>query len=254
MISTKYFFFHYGPGGNCDLEREWIRHTANLIFWDQPKTTGFTDLVEASCLAYRKECERHGAKLNVIGHSFGCDVLGHVLKTEMPPDKIIFLSPITDIYSAFLQMAMTIIKQPQTKPDLASRIQLGIQRLRASQTRENFWALIAEITQFPDFAKLYWASETNFQTAVALAGKTRGLDFDMWKSVLDDYLSLGNTGPSQNPKASPNTWIYLGAKDPYYRPGADEAYWQKLVPSNHLKVLPECGHYPHLETQVLDGL
>jgi alpha-beta hydrolase superfamily lysophospholipase len=103
LNQQKYLFLHYGPGGNADLERFWLKDIEGVVdFWNQPQLSGaectFDHLL--ACVVEKYDSGNYGG---IVAHSFGCDLALNALnRVQNPVNQLILISPIRDLPKSFL--------------------------------------------------------------------------------------------------------------------------------------------------------
>lgn len=243
-------FLHYGPGGNCDVERAWLSSKwPGVEFWDQPKTQSFAEL-RAACIDKVKEFSRDSEQINLIGHSFGCDLVSAVL-TELPNIKAncTFISPILSLYDAFANLGARILLQQDLDTEYKIQLKSAVDALKSQPNIENLWAAIGKMVEYKDFAKLYWCSNEKFTKYTNDLKSCLPFDFVMWQTVLTDYIKNYSLNL---PKNIVQLKIIMGEQDPYLH--CDEAcrVWRMKCPQAIIETVGNTGHYPHLESDLFN--
>lgn len=257
MNKKSGFFFHYGPGGSCCAERHFLATDfPNLIFWDQPATSSFSRLVEASCEAYLEE-SRKTAIQYLVGHSFGCDLALAVADRLKLNSHIILCAPVFDLKNAFVSLSRCVLSQKDAGSDLKENI-LRKQNLflQSPESLNLLWDLVFTTYQYSKIQSLFWANTEKFDAFASAAPTFKAFDLQSWQRTLGDYLQLGSkpnfkstvaqfTGPIS---------ILLGAKDPYR--DAAHLHQSSSAPPKDEKsikkaVSQQSAHYPHIEDSAL---
>src|SRR4051812_40115075 len=104
-MGKSILFLHYGPGGNAELERHWYgSEFNNVLFWDQPTTRVFSDLIQACENKLNEVFELNNKPVVLWAHSFGCDLALQLLKHHGPKIKRCdLISPVADVPEGFFR-------------------------------------------------------------------------------------------------------------------------------------------------------
>lgn len=238
----SFFYLHYGPGGNSQIEQKWSRFPSSLFLWDQPECFLYEDLVKA--VVEQIKAEMRG-RVNLVAHSFGCNIAFSVTQ-YLAVDHLVLLSPFPSLPKAFQNFGSAILK----KKNLSFEYQQRLQKLCSDfdvQNEEHFWRLVSAIAEYEQFQEMYWFNRQAFDQYLNLMSESKPLNYEVWKAVLSDYLSL----KKQQFKPVPKVTLVLGAHDPYINLDEDIQYWEKHIPTATIKIV-DSGHFPQFETNVLD--
>ncbi len=248
-MKPKFLFFHYGPGGNCDIEKRWLSHKyPNIEFWDQPKSSSYDQLKMACATKLQNTFGKN--PVNIIAHSFGCNIAIDILNEQKyTVENLILLSPVSNLFEAFKNISSRILEKSDLDIQLRNEISIALSLFTSNPSIDLFWSLIEKLIRYPNMLDLYFAQTAIGNRYKDEMTKSTPFDFEMWQTVLSDYLSETRKNSSV---ASNFTRILIGKFDPYIQLDNEMIYWQKIFP-NVLVEPVETGHYPHLESMAFSA-
>lgn len=253
--SLRYLFLHYGPGGNCALERLWLQgYGPTVDFWDQPtNVSSFEELVR-HCV----ERFKSGNYKGVIGHSFGCELAVQVSQQTTRPIELYLISPLRDIPTAFINLAHNL-SQASVSTDRKLQLRLAAQAMKtlpnwhpgenlSSDELDRFAELTATIAVDPGYCKAFWAQQEKLNAFKAEWPNLPQFSQACWKSVMVDFLMK-----HQSSRSKVKAKVFVGVNDPYIGLIQDEKKFWQTVGSKFISV-EKSGHSPHLESNVFEML
>lgn len=234
------------------MERTFFGTKCPIDFWDQPilqaNAATFSNLCHS---ALERSRTTHADQL--IGHSFGCSLIDMMIGLDKFQSTV-RISPIRDLYEAFMSLGARLIQDPALDLDQKQSLMRLISILttaHADQKQHHFFSLVQSIFQNPQSQKQYWHNPVAFEKFRFAQAQPdqRPFSAEMWDLIISDYLS----SHYQPPKASTKELVVFGENDPYYsNVNAEAAYWKSL--GYQVQIVKNAGHYVHLETDILSDL
>lgn len=251
----KYIFFHYGPGGNANAEMQWPLFPGDVEFWNQPQVSTYKDLV-SRCIEKALEHKRKNKNLNIVAHSFGCDLALEVSR-EVKVDHMVLLCPMVDIPMSFFNFSHKILRHPELDNSLKLKIEEELVVFNPSNIA-SFWNLVSLITQFPFFDLMYWRNRDAYEKYKKIVSQEAAFDFIMWQKVLNSFLESDSKSKLIFNTVDENDGcqkmdILLGKYDPYFDEKRDVLFWKENFSKANIQIV-ESGHFPHFETQILSNI
>jgi predicted alpha/beta hydrolase family esterase len=241
---SERLFLHYGPGGNSSLERELYKNdNSKIIFWDQEHnaTDGnrFNDLVQ-QCLEKKISTQAD----ILIAHSFGCDLVSDLFNQSLlSSETIVLISPLKNVQKGFFQLAANLSKaQPSVKLDRFLTEQLQSKDYLTEQTA--FWNICALVSEHPLYNRIFWSSDSFYQTASEILTKSKPFDADFWQKTVYEYLF--HFKKSLNFPSHSNIFVIFGEDDPYLDQDSIH-HWTTSLGSDRVFFIKNSGHFPHIE-------
>ncbi len=243
-------FLHMGPGLHAHAERALLGKTQpEVLFWDQPRVTGpsaYQQLVEAVVLKVDELFSNSGKPIRLIAHSFG----GH-LATEavnLRPHAVgecVFYNTVFSAAHGFYLLLHKLRDDRHSPPDLKLKIAQFL-NLNPQSKNESLWDYCQFVIQDPDFMRLYWPSPALYAKYLRLTQAAPPLAFDVFQDVLNGFYAAAR--PS-----APSAWkgklkMVVGKQDPLMDLGVDPSQWNRIFSNFELAVLPDSGHFSHLES------
>ncbi len=241
-------FLHYGPGGNSFVEKEILGKANNqIVFWDQPTVRHLSIPYPNLVSLCEKKIEELNSPSLIIAHSFGCDIILSILNTHPQNDsKLILISPLLNIPNCFINLAKNLNltnELPQLKNEL---LKIQATANKNANSPEVFWSLVSQIIIHPNYSSSFWHSLERYQDYLAINVNSPAFDSEEWQVVINDYLFTKPQKINFNHLKNSNSHIILGEFDPYYTK-EDFQFWLDLVGKERITIIPNTGHFPHLE-------
>ncbi|MBC7465667.1 MAG: alpha/beta hydrolase [Bdellovibrio sp.] len=244
-------FLHYGPGGSSDIEAAVLgSQWPNVLFWNQPKFKDRLNPYQELVNACAQQAQEMQAK-QMIGHSFGCDLLSSILKTKLPQlphlvvENSILISPLRSIPTAFINLGR-VLQRKQDVPALAEAIQ-SVAPFLSAPPPDLFWNLIIQISTHPFYLQSFWANQKAKENSDKLAALSTPFDAAEWQTLVNDYLFAYKNSDTNHLKNKKIKAIF-GDSDPYLDEN-DFTFWKNLLGLEQVIIIKNSGHYPHLENQ-----
>ncbi len=254
---TPTLFLHMGPGLHAKTEKIILgSQFTNIHYWDQPlvtpaenQTQGFSVLVNSAIAEIQKLSSKHRSPIVILAHSFG----GHLVRPmlEAAGDQIAschLVSTGFDLPSGFLKLLKAMHDAPDTDEGLREKLKQFIMRdFTTYESRMgSFWEMVNLVARDPSYVRHYWPNKDQLQKYTRIASSTPALDFTTFQSVVNDFLN--NWFPNIEPyNGTVPIQVYLGGADPLLTIENEINSWKRVYPSCHISVLPDSGHFIHLE-------
>lgn len=246
-------FLHMGPGLNSSIERKVLADDMpNVLFWDQPPVhsleNAFSVLVASAAVKIEEIYQMSNKPVHILAHSFGGHIVSHLL--DIIPSKIgncHLQSTCYDLVSGFFRLLKTMYEDEQISADLKKQIQIFFAHKKTHQAQSSeFWDYLQLIVQDSDFLRYYWPTIDAYEKYMEVARKASGCDMGTFKYVLGDFLNTLRSD-IQPYKGKQKIFIELGGRDPLIDIHLEARLWGSRFPHAKICVLPESGHYIHLE-------
>ncbi|MEK6628996.1 MAG: alpha/beta hydrolase [Bdellovibrionota bacterium] len=238
-------FLHYGPGGSSYIENhELSKFLPATIFWNQPKVKTLSEPFKKLTIACTEQVLSIKAPLQLIGHSFGCDLIASILPQGSEINNAILISPLQSIPLAFHSLG-EVLNKKEAKPELESALALALSKI-SDIDPATFWGMVGPIVTHPLYQSIFWQSKVAKENYDAVAAKSPAFDAEEWQTVIQDYIFNNSTDRFSRLNGKKVLAIF-GDSDPYFKAERDLPFWQNLLGKNQVIVLKECGHFPHLE-------
>ena len=250
-------FLHSGPGGSAAVERLWFggHPPSDMEFWDQPILSGqqcaFSKLLEACERKLNEVAIKGNGPAGLVGHGFGCALaLNLAAKRPERVKNITLISPTVDCSIGVLNLGQKLLTGPNIKRENCREIKAAISYFkkskRGSKERQSaICGILDAASKVPNYEDVYWAKDEARERYKNLSKSLPAPDTVMRQTILNDYI-LG--GYADIPIILCSAKIYFGEKDPCVNYEEDSKSWQKLIPQARIQLLPDCGHFPHLES------
>lgn len=256
LSSASTLFLHFGPGGNCLVERAIFGSDLAIEWWDQP-SFAIDDKNALSKLrqsAIDKIRTMHGSshkKITLIANSYGAHLAvaaTHEVKDLI--EQIVILGSQPKISSSYENLSQfLLIKNP--KNQALKEASLAFEQ---SKTWETFQSLLGAISSVEGFMLNYWHKKDSeaFKRWLEIATQDKLLNFDSFLAIIQGHLAEGTFDQLASTKAIsiPASYIY-GAFDPLACEEEDVQQWKNIFPQLQVKQL-DCGHFIHLEVAPLE--
>lgn len=241
------FFLHYGPGGNAYVESQKLNSILpNAIFWDQSKAkdsqTPFQSLVKATA----DEIKKNTSPVNLVAHSFGCDlVAGFLPGGDALFDKIILISPLRSIPQAMLNLAKNLLAK-KNEPALETAYKAANLNSAEKMDATLFWNLVSNIVIHPFYGSAFWTSANEQKNYENIAANGPAFDGQEWQTLMQDYLFQNNINDFKKLKGK-DVLVIFGETDPYLDLAIDIPFWQQIVGNHNVITIKQTGHFLHIE-------
>lgn len=246
-MQTPSLFLHMGPGLNADAERLLLGpHCEHITFWNQPEQPSsdgaFLTLCEQTCKKIEQMAKATG-KINIIAHSFGGNIAVQCLKTHSSYiEKCQFIGTVFYFGPSMLRRVMTYLSEaPETTVEFQQKFS---DFLRNPQSPDGFWDYFGVIAQDPTFLRAYWHDFKALDEYVKTMAQCRPLDVTSFTNIVNDFLKQPEVVSS--PYRAPIEIIY-GEHDHLIDLVAEKSAWLKLFPQAVFTLIPDAGHFCHLE-------
>ncbi|MBX7232096.1 MAG: alpha/beta hydrolase [Bdellovibrionales bacterium] len=115
----------------------------------------------------------------------------------------------------------------------------------STPTTADFWKIVSQVAKDPEYFKHYFSSAKAFSKYLEISQKGPQINENQFFSITSDFLStpLNNSALSWKGEIQ----IYLGEQDPLIDPIKESILWKKVFPQALIHILPNKGHFPHLE-------
>ncbi len=235
---------HYGPGGNSQVEAEVLGGAIPCVqFRDLPSgQTSYRELLaDAATLL-----DSFREPMPLIAHSFGCDLAWDLAK-QFPNQvaEILLISPITSLEKSFLYLAEKVLESSEASGELSS----CINHYKEDESLEKLWKLLGCLFQREDLQSFYWYDKQKMNQILPVFATKQALHVETWQGVLADYLA-NDEKPFQG-SLSQKIAVFLGEQDPYYKLSQELGFWQQKISDSDIHIIPQCSHWPHLESDFL---
>ena len=251
MTSIVKIFFHFGPGGNPEVDRELLsqrsKGSIGIDFWQQPLYDGSGDYIPNLIKRAQKKVEQElesGHQVELIGHSFGCFIINQLPQELLDQvTKVTYLAPTFNFFESLMSMMLYGINRHG---------ETGLKPLwdevKADPSGESFFGLFDAFLQFyPNFLSLYFKEEKSFTKFVNVAKDCSPVDEATQVKAAFELIENYNS-PKLDLKRVKHLRLYLGEQDPLI-PKSRQKDLEELVGAKNTIYL-ETGHFPHLETDI----
>lgn len=249
-------FLHMGPGLNSYIERKILSPSnPNILFWDQPLVNEslefpFSELIDKTILVTEKLCQELQGPIKIIAHSFGGHIAKELLiRNDNLIDSCHFISTGHDILGGYLNLINQICKT--SPPNLNFQVaaqHLLEQEIHSRNLKDVLDQCIGLITSTPEFMKLYWPKESQYERFARIAADAPPIDIDTFRLVLLDFLEhYYKTDLIYDGKVK--ITMELGGRDPLLTSKTSDL-WSKTLPKVNLRIAPNSGHFLHLEHEI----
>lgn len=235
-------FIHFGPGGHCELEKQWL--APNLTQWLDLSSSNdsFATFADFTHFYQKHMSQQTATPWTVYAHSFGADVAFHLMQSF--PNligELHLISPLWDLKRAIIQLSKRLQHGFNKTPDNTVR--------PYAYTDEEFWQHVQMSSQHPDYFMSLWKSPQAWNTFQSLANKLPPIRTDLWaKFIMANYQQPIPWSTLENRE---KVKVYLGDHDPYLTPLDWQLWINLLSPSQVITVAS--GHFPHLEKPEIGG-
>lgn len=225
-----------GPGFHAKIENQFFAKTyPSILFWNQPLTTSFEDLTNATLHKIEEIHNSLKKPVNLYAHSFGGQLaLYAVLHRPELIGNIKMLNSAFDPFECFLNLS-----------DLDEE---NKNKLKNSTTQEKM-QLIFSLASQQDFSNLYWKSIQKKQEYEQLAIQYENLDVATFAQVFTSFLDSKHYHKLISKTLSLSTsWnnsltILRSLEDNLIKKPADCDDWKTLFKSANIVNILNSGHY-----------
>lgn len=225
-----------GPGFHSKIESQFFaKNHPHIVFWNQPLTTSFEDLTNATLHKIEEIYNSSKTPVNLYAHSFGGQLaLYAVLNNPELIGKIKMLNSAFDPFECFLNLS-----------DLDEDIKT---KIRSSSTSEKM-QLIFTLASRQDFSNMYWKSLQKKQQYDQAAANYENLDVTTFAQVFSSFLDSQYYKKLVNKELQiPAAWnkpmtVLRSVEDNLIKKPSDCDNWKTLFKSANIVNILNSGHY-----------
>jgi proline iminopeptidase len=260
-------FLHGGPGLNSYAESELLgpalqARNRRAEFWNEPSRRqgygpafrterAFRNQVESVCQEIdRLSLESGGRKVDVIAHSFACNVIWDALETASAKvGRLILVTPglsANALFRRIMKLAAADFKSPRPE---ASR---HLEELSTKSQSFNDSAMQEGLLLAGEDAALfthYWKNKPQMEAFFGVWGR-RGasLDVESFQCVLADFAAhLPERDRLARAYPTLDVSVVFGAHDPIVSEQEELGLLNRAFPQAKVTRFESSGHFPHLE-------
>ena len=264
MVSTMtlppptILFLHFGPGGNCLVEKSIFGSELAIEWWDQP-SFAIDDKEALSKLrqaAVDKIRTMHGSahkKITVFANSYGAHLaVAAIQEVQDLIEHVVILGSQPKISSSYENLAQFLLIQNPKNLEL-KEASLAFEK---SKTWESFQTLLGAISSVEGFMLNYWHKKDSkaFKLWLEIASQDKLMNFDSFLAIIQGHFAEGTFDQLASAEAIPIPASYIyGAFDPLACEEEDVPQWKHIFPQLQVRQL-DCGHFVHLEVATSDWL
>lgn len=252
LPSSSTLFLHFGPGGNCLVERAMFAGNLAIEWWDQPSfVIGDKEaLKKLRQAAVDKIRDMHGLtqkKITLIANSYGAHLATAVIpQVKDLIEQVVILGSQAKISSSYENLAQFLLIQNPKNNELKDA-SLAFEKAKSWNTFQN---LLGAISSVEGFMLNYWHKKDSnaFKLWLEIASQDKLMNFDSFLAIIQGHFAEGSFDQlaSSETISMPASYIY-GSHDPLACEEEDVPQWKHIFPQLQIKQL-ECGHFVHLET------
>ena len=265
---NQVLFLHWGPGGNCGIERHFGR-CGGWQLWDQPRVPelstahALSDLEQTAVAQVRTTARDSLEKqVDLVAHSFGAQLALYLMAHH--PDLIgdvTLLAPSVSASGAIVSLARHLSR---SRPGMSRLDQLADRYLQTLEPQD-FWAMASEIqSRCPDSIVEYWGAASKTESGCMaralgyLGAHSDALDMGTFGAIMTESLERTRAGRTLSAAElagfKGRIHIILGREDVLAPVGAEARKWSALLPGAEMTFV-ESGHFPHLElVEIVDSM
>lgn len=261
MTQKDILFLHMGPGYNSFVERRLLGpHLATVEFWDQPYQQkphqAFSRLVEATLEKVMDMYKAKGSSpIAIVTHSFGAHIATEIIRKHPElVNRINLISPNYDLRKSFVNLARNVLTASDIIPEpvaegLKLKLKLKLKSLASPISKDDFWEIINVLLKYPNYFKLYWASEEAMNQFLLIAKEAPEIHLESFINVSNDFLDR-----YQDRELVPVAWnghvsVFFGQQDPMINMEAEKAIWRSIYPQAQIEVIENISHNLHFEIE-----